>query len=762
MSDTDNTIIQRNSVLYGYFNKYTWRNEKNGNSFFRIVTKQELLFNEQYCKKEVKVNPLTEEEEILYTVSCDGSKYPVPVFDEKTPIRVSGFFRNLHDRGYGWDFQITDVKESTSDEMTTIEYLCSDAFPGVTYQNAVDIVHYFGTDIFSAMQSKTAKKDLVETLKFAPEMADRIIITVKRTSAERELFGELSQTGASYAACAKAIKRYGLHALAYLKKNPYAYGKEIGLTYKQQEMLCRKFDHTATASCRIRAAAEEASKQISTGGHIWTDIRVYYKSIKSLLNNHLFDENVSLSSCVPFINNQMVFDTKSERVYDRGLLTSEYRTAQNLLRLALAGNHVYEPFRSDLVEEAQKVCGIRYGKQQRKAYNKLLVTRGVQILTGGPGTGKTSTINGMLYAYERMHPDHTIRLCAPTGRAAQRMSESTGREAVTIHRLLDYKPEGLGASYRNKEHPIEADLVVVDEMSMTDIELFDKLLAALKTGTKLILVGDVNQLESVGAGSVLHDLMGTSDAFIPKNRLTEVFRQKGGSPIIDNAQAIIDGNIHLQECEDFQIIHTKCEEETIEQTKNLMRQLYNADQPFETQILCPSRKGQAGIENCNTILQDLLNPGKQCLTYGKNKFRINDKIIMMRNNYSSHDAYFNGDIGVIKKIGKGNLIVDIRGELVNLNRDALDDVQLSYGMTIHKSQGSEFKNVIVVMPTEPANMLVRNLLYTGVTRAKKRVYIINEGTAMECAIRSNIIGKRRTMFSRYLTDAANKYEESSN
>lgn len=490
-------------------------------------------------------------------------------------------------------------------------------------------------------------------------------------------------------------------------------------------------------------------------------MRVYYQEVKQLLNNHIFDEDIALSTCMPFIQKQMLLDTQNERFYDRSLLIAEQRAARNLLRLALAGNREMEPFRGELVEEAQKVCGIRYGRQQRKAFNKLLLTRGVKILTGGPGTGKTSTINGMLHAYEIMHPDHIIRLCAPTGRAAQRMSESTGRTAVTIHRLLDYQPDGLGANYRNEKNPVDADLVVVDEMSMADIRLFDMLLAALKTGTKLILVGDVNQLESVGAGSVLNDLMGTSDLFIEKNRLTEVFRQKGGSPIIDNSQKINEGNIHLHECEDFQIIHTKCEEETLEQTKSLMQKLYNKDNPFETQILCPSRKGEAGIENCNTVLQDLLNPGKQSLTYGNTKFCVNDKIIMMKNNYSSQDGYFNGDIGIVKELGKGKMVADIRGEMVNLCRDALDDVQLAYGMTIHKSQGSEFKNAIVVMPSEPANMLVRNLLYTGVTRAKKRVFIINEGSAMECAIRTNTIGKRRTMFAEYLALAARKYEESS-
>ena len=258
MSDIE-TTQSPSSVFYGYFSKYTWRNEKNGNSFFRIVTKQELFFEQQYCKKEVKKNPITEQEETLYTISCDGSKYPVPAYDEKTPIRIRGFFRNLHDKGFGWDFQITDIRESTSDEITTIEYLNSEAFPGVTYQNAVDIVRLFGTDIFAFIKKATAKQELIEKVDLSPETADRIVATVRKTSAERELFAELSEIGISYGACAKAIKWFGNNAISCLRKDPYAYGKKIGLSYKQEELLCKHFSHSANTSCRLRACSEKAS-----------------------------------------------------------------------------------------------------------------------------------------------------------------------------------------------------------------------------------------------------------------------------------------------------------------------------------------------------------------------------------------------------------------------------------------------------------------------------------------------------------------------
>lgn len=322
MSDID-TTQSPSSVFYGYFSKYTWRNEKNGNSFFRIVTKQELFFEQQYCKKEVKKNPITEQEETLYTISCDGSKYPVPAYDEKTPIRIRGFFRNLHDKGFGWDFQITDIRESTSDEITTIEYLNSEAFPGVTYQNAVDIVRLFGTDIFAFIKKATAKQELIEKVDLSPETADRIVATVRKTSAERELFAELSEIGISYGACAKAIKWFGNNAISCLRKDPYAYGKKIGLSYKQEELLCKHFSHSANTSCRLRACSEKASDNVSTSGHIWTDMRVYYQEVKQLLNNHIFDEDIALSTCMPFIQKQMLLDTQNERFYDRSLLIAE-------------------------------------------------------------------------------------------------------------------------------------------------------------------------------------------------------------------------------------------------------------------------------------------------------------------------------------------------------------------------------------------------------------------------------------------------------
>lgn len=275
------------------------------------------------------------------------------------------------------------------------------------------------------------------------------------------------------------------------------------------------------------------------------------------------------------------------------------------------------------------------------------------------------------------------------------------------------------------------------------ISLFSMLIDAIKTGATLVLVGDIHQLESVGPGAVLHDLLDINDKFIPKCMLTDVFRQKGGSPIIDNSKRINEGRTSLVTGKDFQIIQTKTETESMEKVKGIMKKYYDPKDPFKIQILCPSKEGISGVVNQNTILQECLNTSKDKIFYGKGCYKVNDKIIMTKNNYEAD--YYNGDIGIIRSIDKNKqLHVEIREKEYVLTRDMMEDIRLAYGMTIHKSQGSEFPIVIVVMPMKPKIMLVRNLLYTAITRAKKQCIIINEGTALETAIKTIQAGNRRT------------------
>lgn len=744
---------QKETVFFGTFKRFLWRNERNGASFFLIATKQLLLRQEMYSKKEMKKNRKNEDE-TWFTISCDGTRCHTPFFHYGTPVMIKGYFNTQVNSAYGWDFVISEIKEASFDETTTIEYLASGSFPGISYESAVKIVGSFGSDVFTFVsQDASAIKRIVKATDLPEKVVSRMVKIIQTTVAERELFGVLNPLGISYAAAAKAIKIYAGNALKVLKNAPYKAGRRIGLNFDECDKLAKYFGLRSSDDRRLNAAVYEATERLAQEGHVWYEQKEFYDKVNMILRTDSFKERISASMIVTATQKHMTgFRYKGKQCfYNNGLYKSEQNIAAHIRRLSASPER--NPYSDALITYAEQACGMSYGKQQREAFPNLLSTKGVKILTGGPGTGKTTTVKGLILGYQRMYPDHKVRLCAPTGRAAQRMSESTGMPSVTVHRLCEYKPFGIDSiSYKDASDPIDADLIVCDEVSMMTIELMEILLGAIKSGASLWLIGDIHQLESVGAGAILRDCLAAPMTLIARQMLTEVFRQKGGSPIIENAIRINNGKTKLETCDDFQIINTKSEDESLEVVKKLCMELHNPDNPFETQILCPARKGVSGIDNCNIILQEMLNPAKkgQYMTFGKTQFRVNDKIIMTNNNYDETCQYFNGDIGVVKRIDEKGLVVDIRDEELLLERSSLEDIKLSYGMTIHKSQGSEFPYVIVVMPMNPSNMLVRNLLYTAVTRAKKKVYIINEGSAMQTAIKVDNSGVRRTTLAELL------------
>ena len=393
-------------------------------------------------------------------------------------------------------------------------------------------------------------------------------------------------------------------------------------------------------------------------------------------------------------------------------------------------------------EQIEAECGIRYAEQQKEAF-RLLKRSGISILTGGPGTGKTTVINGLIAAYQKLHPNARVKLCAPTGRAAQRMTESTGLEAVTVHRLLDFRPYGQGdVMYKNADNPINAGLIIMDEVSMLDTELLSIFLSAVKSDTSVLFVGDENQLPSVGPGNVLHDMIG---AGIPTVRLSAVYRQSSQSPIIQNAQRINDGNSDLIECSEFGLWFTDNPKNIAHKILSRVCTLYDPQHPFDVQVLTPVRGGDAGVIGLNNMLQQMLNPrreGEPELAFGWARYRLRDKIIMLSNNYEK--GYYNGDLGVVTDIADGCLTVDIMGKRIDIEREIMKDVSLSYAMTVHKAQGSEYKHVIIALPYKPANMLQRNLLFTAVTRAKTSVMIISENGALQKAVKTCNARQRNT------------------
>ena len=372
-----------------------------------------------------------------------------------------------------------------------------------------------------------------------------------------------------------------------------------------------------------------------------------------------------------------------EAIYLKWLYRAEEETARQLQRLMRSSQPL--EFDPDIADWAEANCGIKYAPQQRESF-KLIEKTGVAVITGGPGTGKTTTVNGLIAAYEKLNPNKVIRLCAPTGRAAQRMTESTGREAVTIHRLLEFRPFGNDTVHKNAADPIIADLIVVDEASMLDIELASIFLSAVQSGTLVLFIGDINQLPSVGPGDVLHDLIDSE--CIPTVQLSTVYRQGSQSPIIVNSKrineglncAVTDDDYHMDVLEDASTILLR--------TIQLVASMYDPQKPFDVQVLAPTHKGDAGVGMINTMLQDVLNPpnGQPEMKYGSRIYRVGDKVILLNNNYSV--GYFNGDIGTVKDITSEGIEIEILDKTLKLTKSEMEDLNLAYCMSIHKSQGS--------------------------------------------------------------------------
>lgn len=529
-----------------------------------------------------------------------------------------------------------------------------------------------------------------------------------------------------------------------LKQNPYTVGMKAGMTFEQCDRIARDEGITAVSVTRLRAVATQAAKMSSMSGDVFIPIAELYKRMRAIMENDAYGEGelpASLLVTGVTDNRELTIEQDLyENVYLARLYHAERNAAAQIVRLQQASTP--QQYDETIPEQIEAECGIRYAEQQKEAF-RLLKRSGISILTGGPGTGKTTVINGLIAAYQKLHPNARVKLCAPTGRAAQRMTESTGLEAVTVHRLLDFRPYGQGdVMYKNADNPINAGLIIMDEASMLDTELLSIFLSAVKSDTSVLFVGDENQLPSVGPGNVLHDMI---SAGIPTVRLSAVYRQSSQSPIIQNAQRINDGNSDLIECSEFGLWFTDNPKNIAHKILSRVCTLYDPQHPFDVQVLTPVRGGDAGVIGLNNMLQQMLNPrreGEPELAFGWARYRLRDKIIMLSNNYEK--GYYNGGLGVVTDIADGCLTVDIMGKRIDIEREIMKDVSLSYAMTVHKAQGSEYKHVIIALPYKPANMLQRNLLFTAVTRAKTSVMIISENGALQKAVKTCNARQRNT------------------
>lgn len=668
---------------------------------------------------------------------------------------------------YGNQLKVSAYCVKEPEDLVSIErYLGSGAIKGIGQTMASRIVKKFREDTFRIIEEEPER--LAEIKGISERKAMEIASQMEEKKDMRKSMIYLQKYGISTKLAAKIYQRYGMKVHQILEENPYRLADDIeGVGFRTADEIAARIGIHTDSDYRIRSGLFYVLQQAVAEGHIYLPEELLLRRAKVLLGIEIEDiEKYIMDLCM---ERKTVMKEKDGKVivYPAHYYYMELNTAKMLNDLDIDCQMPEDMMEKRLraVEEKEK---IELDPLQHKAVIES-IKHGLLILTGGPGTGKTTTINTMIQFFES--EGLSILLAAPTGRAAKRMTEATGYEAQTIHRLLEVngnpEEESTGGFLRNRENPLEADVIIIDEMSMVYLNLMHALLSAVVQGTRLILVGDVDQLPSVGPGSVLKDIISSERFHVVT--LTKIFRQAGESDIIMNAHKINAGEpVELnKKSRDFFFV--KCDEaDTIIGgiIALIQRKLpqYVQAHPNEIQVMTPTRKGLLGVERMNVILQKYLNPADEKKTEREingRLFREGDKVMQIKNNYQLEweictrfgltvdkgMGVFNGDMGVISEINEYKETVEVEydeGRKVKYGFDMVDELELAYAITVHKSQGSEYPAVILPLLPGPKLLYNRNLLYTAVTRAKKCLTIIGSDTTFQEMIRNKSEQERYT------------------
>ena len=741
------------ATVSGYVEKIKYRNEENGYS--------------------------------ILSVNSDGLDYVLvgtfPYISEGDFIEASG--RDVEHPIYGDQIQVESYELKAPEDTASMErYLGSGAIRGVGTALAARIVRRFKADTFRIIEEEPER--LAEVKGISEKMAQAISEQMESKKEMRQAMMFLQEYGISMSLALKIYNEYGSRMYSIIKENPYRLADDIqGVGFKMADEIAQKVGIFTDSDFRIRSGIYYTLLQSVANGHTYLPQEELLASASELLHvdpavmeKHLTDLQMEKKIVVK-VNEETLLKPEeddstpaSRHVYASQYYYTELNTARMLHDLNLRGA---EP-ETEIRKKLEKICEeerIEPDELQIRAVIEA-VNSGLLIITGGPGTGKTTTINTIIRYFEQEEME--ILLAAPTGRAAKRMTEATGYEARTIHRLLeltgvpsdDKDTSGMHFE-RNEENPLDADAIIIDEMSMVDIYLMHALLRAVNPGTRLILVGDTNQLPSVGPGNVLRDLI-ASGAF-DVVQLTRIFRQAAESDIIVNAHRINDGErIPLgKRSKDFLFIRREQPDAIISAMLTLVREklpnYVHADM-FDIQIMTPMRKGALGVERLNTILQSFLNPkdpSKPEKEVGGTIYRVGDKVMQIKNNYQiewetrnrygipvdSGAGVFNGDIGIIREINTfaEELTVEFdEGKMVDYSFKQLEELELAYAITIHKSQGSEYPAVVIPVYSGPRMLMTRNLIYTAVTRARACVCLVGIPEMLQAMVDNEVEQRRYT------------------
>jgi exodeoxyribonuclease V alpha subunit len=646
---------------------------------------------------------------------------------------------------FGEQFKATAYRLVPPDGLDAIErYLGGGAIKGIGPALAKKIVAHFGEDTFKVFDEEPEKLDAITQLRGRKKA--KVLAAWRDSQSMREVLVFLQAHHLSLGLSHRIVKQYGSGAVEVIKRNPYQLAEEVwGIGFLKADDVARKLGFPADGYERLKAGLLHVLVKAGEEGHVFLPRPELIKKAEELL--HAPEERLiySLDNLIEI--GQVKYDERGN-AYMPWLYACERGIARRMAQMIGPAKKIAAPVVYDAIAQVERRVGkgFAYSDEQKRGIVQA-ATEGVFLLTGGPGTGKTTTVQGILEAFKK--GGLTLALCAPTGRAAKRLSEVTGVPASTIHRLLKFDPAA-GGFQHNEGSPLTVDVLIVDELSMIDTALMYSLLKAIGAGTRLILVGDPDQLPSVGPGKVLGELIASQS--IGHLHLSTVFRQAQASRIIVNAHRINSGNLpDASEGGNFHFVSREENEgvlkAVVEVAAERMPRRFGFDALSDVQVLTPMNQGPLGTLALNQALQDRLNPSTRELLHKDRRFRKGDKVMQLKNNYDK--SVFNGDIGRIASIepSERKLTVDFEGEMVDYEGEEMDQVQLAYAISIHKSQGSEFKAVVLVLGRAHYVMLQRNLIYTAITRAREQCVLVGQWSAVGQSVRHNPAVQRNTLLA---------------
>jgi exodeoxyribonuclease V alpha subunit len=702
-------------------------------------------------------------------LACTGAE--VRIVGDLSGLRVGEHLRCTgkwvdHPR-FGRQFRVEHFAPILPSSTKGIErYLATAGIQGIGPGMAKRLVEKFGTKTFEVLEREPHR--LAEVSGIGPSRARALGEAFAARRASREVLAFLHTHGLGPALARKIHRAYGDAAALRVRENPYRLAQEIpGVGFRTADALARSLGYDLNSPERAAAAALYVLESAGEEGHLYlpaTELKVRCDKLEVAAN--VVEEALVLLRERGAIH----LEGKGPHlaVFLEKFYQAEVKTARRLERLLHTPGPALGSEVHSAIAQFERQSGLRLSEGQRLAVARALESK-IFVLTGGPGTGKTTLVNAIISLLE--HHGARVELAAPTGRAAKRLEEASGRSARTLHRLLEFNPRS-GTFQRGPDNPLRCEAVVVDEASMVDLLLFVSLVEALPASARLYLVGDVDQLPSVGAGDVLRDVI--ASGMVPVARLTEVFRQAGGSAIVESAHRVNRGEMPAASEEDSDFFHVERDDgpsaarTILDLVQDRIPRRFGFDPIRDVQVLAPMHRGAAGVENLNRLLQEALNPPPapprlDLVPEGEGLdpeprrptevFRMGDKVIQIRNNYLKE--VFNGDIGrILLYDPEGpSLTVDFDGRAVSYEGDELEELQLAYALSVHKSQGSEYPVVVLSLLKEHYPMLQRNLLYTALTRGKRLVVVVGSRRALELAVRNASQRERFTRLAERLRQA---------